>query len=86
MKAKKIRACAEGKRGKELLTRSFELAENLGIRGSPTWILNNRLPMDGRTLAHLVEGFCKQNEHPGCEKPVSPEPEEARAPTAGSCQ
>jgi hypothetical protein len=88
MKAKKIRACAEGKRGKALLTKSFELADALGIRGSPTWILNNRLPMDGRTLEPLVEAFCKQNDDPECDKPPTPE---ARAPsvsgeTEGQCQ
>ncbi len=84
MSAAKIRGCV-GKEGPEMLKRSFELAENLGVRGSPTWILNNRLPMEGRTLSAMHEAYCEKNEPSGCEKTPEPEQEESEGGPPSQC-
>ena len=84
MSAAKIRGCSE-KEGRELLKASFELAENLGVRGSPTWILNNRLPMEGRTLSAIYKAYCEKNESPACEKEPESEPGESNVASPSQC-
>jgi hypothetical protein len=89
MSAKKVDDCATTKKGRDLLELSFSLAEKLGVRGSPSWILNGRYAMDGRTAATVVQGFCERNDRAECKKEVAPEPEKqpsSAAPDKGSCQ
>lgn len=68
-----IRRCAEGEEGRRLLRESFERAEQLEITGSPSWLLNNRHEMEGRTPRAIIEAFCERNPGPACERPL-PEP------------
>jgi hypothetical protein len=67
IKARVIERCAEGPEGKKLLEASFARAEKLGITGSPTWLLNNKHDMSGRTPDAIKEGFCAMNQkRKGC--------------------
>ncbi len=87
MNKKRLLRCAEGEEGKKLLKESFALAELLGIEGSPTWLLNNRLPMKGRTEQTIKENFCEHNGSSACTKQITPSPEPAIPPqAAGQCQ
>jgi hypothetical protein len=87
MNKKRLLRCAEGKEGKTLLKESFELAELLRVEGSPTWLLNNRLSMKGRTEQTIKENFCEQNDSSACKEQITPSPEPAVPPrAAGQCQ
>jgi hypothetical protein len=66
IKADVIRQCSEGDEGRRLLRESFELADSLGFRGSPSWLLNNRHPMNGREPEAIKTDFCERNELPEC--------------------
>jgi hypothetical protein len=67
MDKKKIERCAAGEEGAKLLADSFSLADSMGVTGSPSWLLNNRLEMRGRDAASITEAFCDANPLPGCE-------------------
>jgi hypothetical protein len=82
MNKKRLLRCAEGDEGKKLLKKSFKLAEFLGIQGSPTWLLNNRLSMDGRTEEAIKENFCRHNNSNACKKPIAPSPKSQIPPQA----
>lgn len=89
MSAKKLEACATSKKGRDLLAASFELADKLGLRGSPSWILNGRYNMEGRTTEAMVRSFCEKNKLPECSTPVEAPPETdgtRDGPSGGSCQ
>jgi hypothetical protein len=66
IKADVIRRCAEGEEGRNLLRASFELAKSLNIGGSPSWLLNNRFDMNGRSPEDIKTQFCEHNEQPEC--------------------
>ena len=81
-----IRACAEGPLGRRLVAESFELARALGITASPSWLLNNRWPMQARTRREMLDAFCEHNALPECAAvPEIIEQGPARTP-AGSCR
>jgi hypothetical protein len=80
-----IRACAEGPDGQRLLAASFARSKELGFSGSPSWLLNNRHDMDGRTARAVVEAFCAQNRLPECSRELAPEPAEEPEPDPGGC-
>ena len=66
IKADVIRQCAEGQEGRRLLQESFELANSLGFRGSPSWLLNNRHTIRGRDPESIKSEYCERNELPEC--------------------
>ena len=74
MKASKIKACAEGEKGLALLKESFALADELGVQGSPSWILNNKEDMNARRLPDMIVSYCGANDRPACKVPL-PEPD-----------
>ena len=80
MSKKKLEKCATGEEGKRLLRSSFELADQIGVAGSPTLVLNNKSILNGRKLSEMVAGFCEKNESDHCETPVEAEPEEQASP------
>ncbi|MCP4678038.1 MAG: hypothetical protein GY854_21495 [Deltaproteobacteria bacterium] len=78
-----IKKCFEGGEGNELLAASFKKASDLGISGSPNWLLNNRFDMHGRNPDAIKTAFCAKNDGvPGCEKQLS---KDSEAPAAGGC-
>jgi 2-hydroxychromene-2-carboxylate isomerase len=79
--AEKIRACAAGERGRALLEASFAQAEAMGVRGSPTWIVNNRFEAGVGSAADLRRALCEHNDLPACAQELAPEPEAAGGPT-----
>jgi len=80
-----IKKCAEGEEGQQLLAESFKRAADLGITGSPNWLLNNKFEMNGRTPEAIKNAFCAKNEGiAGCENTLSAETP-GGAPPAGSC-
>jgi hypothetical protein len=86
MSEARLSRCAEGKQGRRLLEESFALADRLGIRGSPSWLLNNRLPMRARSTGAIVGAFCDANEQDACSREVAPEPEERGLPAEETCR
>jgi hypothetical protein len=85
IKADVIKKCSEGEEGKALLTASFKLAEDLGVTGSPGWLLNNKFEMRGRTADAIKTEFCAKNEGLAeCANKLSAGEGEAPVP-AGSC-
>jgi 2-hydroxychromene-2-carboxylate isomerase len=83
MSKAKIKACAEGKKGTELLKASFAAAADLGVQGSPTLVLNNRDDMDARKLDEMVLKFCEKNDAAQCKKAVAETPKEEETPVVG---
>lgn len=87
MNAKRIAACASGKKGETLLRESFALAEDLGIKGSPTWLLNNKEEMEARRLGDMLKQYCARNSVEECEDAPSAEPVESPIKAApAKCQ
>ncbi len=56
--AEKIRACADGSEGKELLTASFDRAKARKAVGSPTMYVDNKLYQGGRTEVSFSRAIC----------------------------
>jgi hypothetical protein len=81
MKVDVIRRCSEGDEGRELMRESFELANKLGFRGSPSWLLNNRHTIKGRDPESIKNDFCAKNEQPECANKLTTK----AAKRAGSC-
>ena len=73
MNKNRLNRCAQGNRGRVLLEKSMKAAAELGVEGSPTWLLNNRAFMDGRTAEVIVRGFCELNVREACDDTVAPE-------------
>jgi 2-hydroxychromene-2-carboxylate isomerase len=86
MNADEIRACAEGDQGRDLLRQSFGVAAAMGIRGSPTWILNNRFEVEARSAAGLTEAFCEHNDPSACNKEIAPEPDAPSSASNDKCK
>ncbi len=85
IKADVIKKCAEGDEGQQLLSASFKKSSDLGITGSPNWLLNNRFDMRARNANAIKNAFCEKNKDvPGCEKKLSDGSGKAPIP-AGSC-
>jgi hypothetical protein len=83
IQAAAIKKCAEGDEGKQLLRESFKKAADLGISGSPSWLLNNKYDMNARNPEAIKKAFCDKNQGvKGCDKQLS---SESNAPPAGSC-
>jgi hypothetical protein len=61
MSSYELKDCAAAEEGEELLRRSFEKSNKLGIKGSPTWLLNNRHEMQGRDREAITAAFCERN-------------------------
>lgn len=83
IQAAAIKKCAEGEEGKQLLAASFKKAQDLGISGSPGWLLNNKFDMNARNPEAIKKAFCEKNAGTkGCDNELSAE---SNAPPAGSC-
>jgi hypothetical protein len=84
MDAAKIKACAEGAKGKELLTASLKSSQALGISASPTWLANNKVQFSGIDAQTVKTNFCTQNPGlAGCDKTLTGQA--ASATPAGAC-
>lgn len=85
IRADVIRKCFEGEEGKELLRASFKKASDLGITGSPNWLLNNKFDMSARDPEAIKAAFCEKNQGvAGCDAKLSGEAPGGAVP-AGSC-
>ncbi|MCK9458904.1 MAG: thioredoxin domain-containing protein [Proteobacteria bacterium] len=71
MSAKAIAKCAEGEKGRALLAASFAAAEAAGADASPTFLLNEKHPLGGRTAEGIRAAFCTRNgAAAGCRTPI----------------
>jgi hypothetical protein len=61
IKASVIEECADSREGRKLLEASFARTAELGVTGSPTWLLNNKYDMQGRTADEIKQAFCERN-------------------------
>ncbi|MBM4357832.1 MAG: hypothetical protein FJ096_06955 [Deltaproteobacteria bacterium] len=66
-----LASCSEGPEGKRLLAASFAYAEELGIRASPTWLVNGRHRFSGLDAETIKTEYCKHNPGPGCAATLS---------------
>jgi hypothetical protein len=83
IQASVIKKCFESGEGKDLLLASFKKATDLGISGSPSWLLNNKFDMNARNPEAIKKAFCDKNPGvKGCEKQLS---SQSDAPPAGAC-
>lgn len=60
-----MKACSEGDEGKQLLSENINLAGQLGIGASPTWLVNNKYTFSGIDAETVKTNFCRY--HPGLE-------------------
>jgi 2-hydroxychromene-2-carboxylate isomerase len=68
--ARVLQRCAEGAEGKRLLEASFRYARRMGVQGSPTWLLNDRVKVMGADMDVLKKQFCSLNPAVrGCQAP-----------------
>ncbi len=76
MNEKALQRCAEGKKGRALLEESFALSEALGVRASPTLLINGKYEASARGAADLRDAFCRHNEKTkGCDREIARESE-----------
>ena len=61
MDAAKIKACAEGDEGKQLLSANLKIAQDLFITGSPTFFVNNKKLYNAVDPADIQKGICGVN-------------------------
>jgi len=82
-----IRGCFQGSTGKNLHSKNIELANELGIGASPTWMVNNKYSFRGIDAETVRANFCKFNDAPGCENTLTGQAAapSGGAPAGGSC-
>lgn len=77
-----VQSCFDGDEGAELLTKDIQIAKDLEISGSPTWITNNKYKFSGIDSETVRSNVCKYNDGlAGCENVLSSDTGAA----AGSC-
>lgn len=82
IKADVLRRCSEGAEGRRLLRASFELADDLGFRGSPSWLMNNQIQISARDPQSILDEYCRENQLAECESSLTiPPPDPMAAPT-----
>jgi hypothetical protein len=59
--AARIEACASGEEGRRLLAQDLQLAQKLQIKGSPTWLANNRHTFAGIKADAIRQQLCARN-------------------------
>ena len=85
IKASVIEKCASSPAGRQLLAQRSKLAQLLQIKGSPTWMANNRFLFNGITAELIKTEFCKYNEGlKGCSNKLRDKPLDTEIPS-GSC-
>lgn len=67
MSATVIKACAEGKEGEGLLAKNIELADTLGVGGSPTILVNSQAYPGARTAESFQSYICNAFNTPPAE-------------------
>lgn len=87
MNEKAVQQCAEGEKGRTLLEESFALAKALGVRASPTVLVNGRYEASARDAADLRDAFCEHNSrNPGCDREIGIESEQAGLSDGMQCR
>ncbi len=84
MDAAKIKQCAEGDEGKNLLKEDLKIAQELGIGASPTWMANNKYQFSGIAADAIRQSLCRYNQGlAGCENVLSTDT--GAVPPSGAC-
>ena len=84
IKASVIQKCVDSGEGKSLLKKDLQIAKDLDIGASPTWIANGRHKFNGVTARAIQETYCEYNPGlKGCKTPLSDE-RASKAPV-GAC-
>jgi predicted DsbA family dithiol-disulfide isomerase len=68
LEAAKIKACAQGQEGRQLLSASIQASDEANARGSPTIVINGRAYTGGRSETDLTRALCEAMEpkHRAC--------------------
>jgi glutaredoxin len=76
MDVAKMKACAEGDEGKELLRKDIKIGAALGFSASPTWLANNKHKFSGVDPKTIQTNICQHNpDLKGCKAELSgPQP------------
>jgi len=61
MDADKMKACADGDEGKDLLRKDIKIGQALGFSASPTWLANNKHKFSGVDPKTIQTNICKHN-------------------------
>jgi len=82
----KIKTCAEGKEGADLLTENIKLADELNVGGSPTIKINSGAYNGQRTADAFLKGICAafNNVPSECSQVVASSAQAEEVP-AGGC-
>jgi glutaredoxin len=84
MSAKAIARCAEGEKGRALVAASFAAADAAGMAASPSWLLDEKLEMRGRSAEEIRAAYCARNaDAAGCATPIAETADAEPAGTAG---
>ena len=86
MNKAKLKKCAEGERGHKLLLKSFELAGDVLFTGSPSWMLNNHMEIEGRSAVAILAAFCSQNHIDECKISIKNPDPASEDSTADRCE
>jgi len=86
MSAKKLSRCAQGEEGRRLLAESFTLSGAAGLDASPSWLLNDKLEMEGRTPKAILTAFCEHNQATACAREIRDLEGSEEPPDADKCQ
>jgi len=72
IKASVIEKCAMSGEGRKLLSASAKFGNDLGVNGSPTWLVNNHRVFSGLSPEDIRIGFCEANPGTqGCDKTLT---------------
>lgn len=86
IKADVIEKCFNGEEGKKLHSENIKIGNQIGIGGSPTWIINNKFQGGGVDAVSIQRQICAHNEKlKGCakDKIIVPKEGEKPAPQGG---
>ena len=61
MDADKLKTCSEGDEGKALLADNLKIAQQLNVRGSPTFLVNNKKMFNAISASAIQGGICDSN-------------------------
>lgn len=86
METSVIETCSTGAEGKDLLTKSFALAESLNIGASPTFLSNNKRTFNAVAAPDVQKQFCQDNPGlAGCSGVVAVDPSAAKPVDPAQC-
>ncbi|MBN2717567.1 MAG: thioredoxin domain-containing protein [Deltaproteobacteria bacterium] len=80
-----VQKCAGSAQGYDLMTKSFNMAKDVEMQASPSWLLNNHTEMNARTATDIFDAYCAANDDPACEVDIKPLLIDKKLPDVQQC-